>query len=33
VVRIIQEAHAQHNGADSGLARTVEPEDGPVTGD
>jgi hypothetical protein len=33
VVRIIQQAHAQHNGADASLARAGEPEAGPVTGD
>jgi uncharacterized protein (TIGR00730 family) len=33
VVRIIQQAHAQHNGADASLARAAEPEAGPVTGD
>jgi predicted Rossmann-fold nucleotide-binding protein len=33
VVRIIQQAHAQHNGADAALNRAAEPEAGPVTGD
>ena len=33
VVRIIEQAHAQHNGTDAGLARAGEPEAGPVTGD
>jgi hypothetical protein len=32
VVRIIQRAHAQRNGGDPGLARTAEPETGPVAG-
>jgi len=30
VIRIIQQAHAQHNGADSGLPRAAESEPGPV---
>jgi uncharacterized protein (TIGR00730 family) len=30
VVRIIQQAHAQHNGADAGLPRAAESEPGPV---
>jgi uncharacterized protein (TIGR00730 family) len=30
VVRIIQQAHAQHNGADAGLPRATESEPGPV---
>ena len=33
VVRIIQQAHAQHNGADAGLSRAAEPDAQPVTGD
>ena len=33
VVRIIQQAHAQHNGGDASLARAAEPKAGPVTGD
>ena len=30
VVRIIQQAHAQHNGADAGLPRAAESEPGAV---
>jgi uncharacterized protein (TIGR00730 family) len=30
VVRVIQQAHAQHNGADAGLPRAAESEPGPV---
>ncbi|HEX9353401.1 MAG TPA: TIGR00730 family Rossman fold protein [Streptosporangiaceae bacterium] len=33
VVRIIQQAHAQHNGAEAGLPRAAESDAGPVTGD
>ena len=33
VVRIIQQAHAQHNGTDAGLDRAGDPEAGPMTGD
>ena len=33
VVRIIQQAHAQHNGADAALSRAAEPDAQPVTGD
>jgi len=33
VVRIIQQAHAQHNGTDAGLDGAGDPEAGPMTGD
>jgi hypothetical protein len=33
VIRLIQEAHAQRNGADTGLARGPDPEAEAVGGD